>query len=408
MEKIDKNQELNNSKSKIEKIMNYYIKENYWNLENIDISSRIVTIDIYLQMIELPEKREEYRIFIKPISWLPDLKIKNPASFLSFCNIHSFFPVINNLYIKNGQNEISINKYKEFAFVIRLFNLFFFKWYDFVLYDVIRHYLKDQEIQNIFEQNKIELPTQAEFLYLLKTLEDIKKSSFDIPKYNLHKKLWKLNNVWTYRENIFLEIWMKYENKIREKLWYENTYIKASSFENDTKRKTDFDLIYLLDNSSQRYKYSHKKIPIQFTTSPSAKKINSIEKFFSLSSYNNFLYIQVGWMFKMKISKIEKIYEDRIKNDKKRENQSPWNFPFFINSIPQSWLKEAIILYFYMHKMLSNDKYNIWKIDWINFSSVNIKSFETSKIVNWKKIKLKKQSLFLNRKNIWNMILYYK
>jgi len=397
MEKIKQSYRLN--KSKIHKTIEYYLKRHYWNL-NIDISSRIVSVDIFLQLVQEHDKRPEYRIFLQPVSGLPDIKIKNPASFLAFCNIHYFFPVVNNLYIKCGNNIISLQDYNEFLFLVRLLNLFFVKGFDYVSYDVIRHYLKKPTIKKIFEENEILLPSQAEFFYLLKNLEDIKKSSFDIPKNVLHKNLWKLKNTWTYRENIFLEIYMKYENKVREKLGFESTYLNPASYKSDANEKTDFILAYLKNTKKSLKTSKLTQLPIQFTTSSNWQKLEWVKKYFLNNKFlREFIYIQVDWNFRKNILNLEKKYLNWITDKSLRERQVPDTFPFFIKTIDSQYLIEPIIIYFCMHLILKNDKNvsQIWKLDNIDFSKVEIKeNFRNF----WEKTQKQEWKIFYN----WNYV----
>jgi len=394
-------------KSKLLKTMEYYLKEHYWNLK-IDISSRIINVDIFLQLVQEAGERPEYRIFLHPVSGLPDIKIKNPASFLAFCNIHYFFPIVNNIYIKNWNNVISLQDYKEFIFLIRLLHLFFIKGFDYVSYDIIRSYLKKPVIRDIFEKNNILLPSQAEFFALLKNLEDIKKSSFDIPKNVLHKNLWKLKNTGTYRENIFLEVYMKYENQVRNRLGFESTYLNPASYKADTSQKTDFILAYLVNSSKALKKTRLSQIPVQFTISNKVHKLDLVKEYFVKNeSMQEFLYIQIDWTFKNEILKLEKAYSEWIANKSLREIQSSDSFPFFIKTINQKYLVEPIIIYFCMHLILTDDKdvLKIWKIENVDFSYVKIKENVEDAGEN---AKLRKWKIFYRWKYVWMVVIMKK
>jgi len=406
-------QSLSTEESKLYEITKYYLQEHFWNLKKIDISSRIVSVDIYMQLVE-NGWRPEYKLFIEPNTWLTNIKIKNPASFLAFCNIHWFFPIIDKLYIKNGNKTIDIASYSEFLFVVRLFHLFFFKWYDFVLYDTIKSYLQKPEIISFFENNKLLLPTESEFLALLKLLEDIKKSSFDIPKHHLDDKLLKFRNSWTYRENIFLEISMKYENLIRNKLWFVNTYVKPASYKEDMNQKTDFSFVYLLDKK----KINHNTLPIQFTTANDEDKIKKVEDYFVNSWEKWFLYIQADGDFSKKVRNIETDYKYWIEQVERRENQDPSIFPFFINKLKPRKIKDLIILYFYMHQIIKKT-YNHWKISF-KVENIDLKNVDVNVSIDdftrkvqkekWQKKKFKKYTykFLYNWEYIGTIILWEK
>ena len=402
--------------SKLRKTMEYYIKENYLNLSRVNIQPRIILIDIYLQLIKWLGERPEYKPFIQPVRWLPDIKIKNPASFLAFCNIHNFFPCINNIYIKDWVNQLDIFEYKEFIFLVRLFHLFFINGYDYVLYDVISHNLKNPKIIEIFKNNKITLPSQTELLSLVKLVEDIKKSTFDIPQNVLNKRLSKLNSNWTYSENIFLEIYMKYENKVRNLLGFENIYMKLASFKQDTQEKTDFILSYLEKNSK---KTRFNDIPVQLTISNNSDKIDKVESFLKLNgSINKFLYLQIGNKFKQEMPNLIKKYQRWVNNPFEREKQSPAEFPFFIKTVNPSYIEDAIIMFFCMCLIakennptkINNIIQQIWNINNIDFSKIVLLN-EKRKIKRKAKRNTIQKTIWkvkYNNQNTWKIILFEK
>lgn len=394
------------NKSKFNKTFSYYYKQLYKNFENNEIlQERIVNIDIIANLIE-KNWIKQYKIYLQPTKWLPDILIKNPWVFFLFCTIHWFLPNIDWIYIKNWINKINIEKYDNMVFITRLIHLLFIKWFDFVLYDMINKFLKDNEIENIFKENNLQLLSEWEILSLIKIIQDIKKLWFDIHKHHFHDKLWKLSNKWIFSENIFLEIWMKYENQIREYLWYDSTYIKPASYKDDTEYKTDFNLIYSLNKKNKKY----LELPIQFTVSLNKEKLLKVEEYFLKSEHNVFWYIQVGWNLKNNFTDIEKEYQNWILNSKKRENLDPLSFPFFINEQKENTI-ESIIIYFYLHQILKHKKAEIItkldiNINWIDFSRTWINK-EIQKKCNNKVIE-NIYTIKYKRKEVWKIILLEK
>ncbi len=405
MEKQNNNLEQN--ESKIHKLINYYYKNLYKNFETKDIiQNRIVDIDIIIKWIEQNWKRPEYKIYIQPKKWLPEITIKNQWVFFLYCVIHWILPNINSIIISNKWKKIDVASYKNFMLLHRMFDLFFTKWFNFAIYDVINKLISDNDFQEIFQTENIEILTQPEMLSLIKTLEDIKITWFDLHKHHFHSKLGKLNNIWTFSENIFLEIAMKYENQIREIIWFDTTYIKPASYEDDSKNKTDFNWIYA-QNSKQK---TYQKTPIQFTISLSQNKIDEVAKYFSNSPHQQFIYLQVDGDFKKNIKNMEEQYQNWIMNPQQRENQDPTKFPFFINNL---WNEkdEAIIIYFYLHHIIKHKKakkirYLDNKIDGIDFFNTSIEK-KYNILSKWK---VNKKTYIISKLwvRIWQIIILEK
>jgi len=401
------NNNLAPKESKLHKLIRYYYKNLYKNFETKDIiQNRIVDIDIIIKWIEKTWKRPEYNIYIQPKKWLPEIIIKNQGVFFLYCVIHWILPNIDSIIISNKWKKIDIASYKNFVLLHRMFDLFFTKWFNFAIYDVINKLLSNNDFQEIFKNENIDILTQPEMLSLIKTLEDIKITWFDLPKYHFHPKLGKLNNIWTFSENIFLEIAMKYENQIREIIWFDTTYIKPASYEDDTKNKTDFNWVYSQNKTQKTY----QKTPIQFTISQSWEKINKIIEYFSNSSKSQFIYLQVDGEFKNNIKNIENQYQDWIMNPQQRESQDPTKFPFFINNL---WKEKdnAIIIYFYLHHIIKHKKTKNIRhitntIDGINFSDTFIET-ERHTLLKWKVIK-NIYKIYKQWNFIWQIIILEK
>ncbi len=401
------NNKLEQKESKLHKLINYYYKNLYKNFETKDIiQNRIVDIDIIIKWIEQNWKRPEYKIYIQPKKWLPEITIKNQWVFFLYCVIHGIVPNINSIIISNKWKKVDIASYKNFVLLHRMFDLFFTKWFNFAIYDVISKLISDNDFQEIFENEKIDILTQPEMLSLIKILEDIKITWFDLHKHHFHTKLGKLNNIWTFSENIFLEIAMKYENQIREIIWFDTTYIKPASYEDDSKNKTDFNWVYSQNKNQKTY----QKTPIQFTISSATEKLNKVIEYFINSPHNQFIYLQIDGKFKQNIKKIEEQYQNWIMNPGLRESQDPTKFPFFINNL---WNEqnEAIIIYFYLHHIIKHKKSKNIRhlentIDWIDFSNTFIELKE--KIVNKWKVNEKIYTINKQWKYIWEIIILEK
>lgn len=406
-ETIEK-EKVSKDKSKVYRVLKYYYWEHFKNFDTEKIQARIVDVNIYIQLIKQSWKRPEYKTYIQPIKWLPSTYIKNPAVFFILCIIHGFLPNINSIIIKNSNIKLDITKYKKFVLIQRMLHLFFVKWFNFVLYDVIKKFLKDPFIKELFEEKNIEFLSESEILSLVKLIEDIKISWFDLNKYHFHEQLWKLNNEWTFSENIFLEVSIKYENKIREYLWYDATYIKPASYYDDTNNKTDFNWIFSINKKSQAY----RSIPIQFTIvdDVSNTKLNWVINYLLKSKENEFLYIQIWWDFKKNFKKNINLYKNWIENSIKRELQDPTKFPLFINHENLD-IKELIVTYFYLHQIIKYikseeiPKINL-NINSINLSNVKILKNRESKI-NWK-LTQTNFLLYEDKKFIWKVIYLKK
>lgn len=394
------------SKSITKRVINSYYDKLYKNFDKEEIQSRIVDINIYIQLIEQNSKRPEYKIYIEPIRWLPSTYIKNPASFFILCIIHGFLPNIDSIIIKNADKKLNITQYKKFVLINRMLHLFFVKGFNFVLYDVIKRFLQDPFIKNLFEEKQIEPLSEPEVLSMVKLIEDIKHTWFDLNKHHFHEQLLHFKNNWIFSENMFLEVAMKYENKIREYMQYNATYIKPSSYHDDMNNKTDFNWIYSIDKFSNKY----ESIPIQFTVQKDENKIDAVIRKFARMKTNRFIYLQIDWDFKKNFQKNIKLYKNWILDVEKRESQDPTLFPLFINH-EKSFTKELIVCYFYLHQIIKKrwskklPKLNI-NIDDIDLSKISTKFSKETK-ANWKVIQIT-YSLYEDNIFLWNIILLEK
>lgn len=360
----------------------------YSNFERPEIQARIVNIEIILQLIQDESRRSFYKIYIRPKSWLPQTLIKNPASFFVLCTIHWFLPNIESIMVQDSWKKINLLEYQHLIAVSRMIQLFFVKGFDFVLYDVINKILQNPEIKKLFESSWLSQLNHAEILAISKVLEDIKKVWFDIHKHHFHEELGKLFNTWTFSENMFLEVAIKFENNVREHIWFESTYIKPASYVEDSQYKTDLNFIYCIKSIENKY----NDIPIQFTTSLDSwnNKLNSILQFFRNSNLKEFVYIKINWKFRENIDNKIESYKERIEDSKQRELYDITTFPLFINHYPEN-IDELIVAYTFLHhviKRIENKKWNfipnlkcvIWNVD---FSDIKLKTTKMNYRWNW-------------------------
>lgn len=128
-----------------------------------------------------------------------DMTIDNLNSFLDFCAIHGFIPMIDKILI-DGKD---ISQLKE------VFSLF-----EFALFE------NDPLIANILanEINKLEFAFQGPAREVLSYIQQISTYTTSTYQYLLGDKLQKIRNEGTLSENIFAEVALRIENQIREKV----------------------------------------------------------------------------------------------------------------------------------------------------------------------------------------------
>lgn len=128
-----------------------------------------------------------------------DMTIDNLNSFLDFCAIHGFIPMIDKILI-DGKD---ISQLKE------VFSLF-----EFALFE------NNPLIANILanEINKLEFAFQGPAREILSYIQQISTYTTSTYQYLLGDKLQKTKNEGTLSENIFAEVALRIENQIREKV----------------------------------------------------------------------------------------------------------------------------------------------------------------------------------------------
>mgnify|MGYP003292615590 CR=1 FL=1 len=302
--------------------------------------------------------------------------IDNLNSFLDFCAIHWFVPMVDKIYIESQD----VTKIKEL-----------YTFFAFAITNPSNPLIANSLANEI---RKLEETAQWPVKEVLLYLQQIILYTTSTYQYLLWDRLQKVHNLWTLSENIFAEIAIRVENQIREKVWIESSYLKLAWFKDDINNKTDMDFI-IKRTPSQAY----QMIPLQFTTWSVywvKTKERDIEKFL-IKSINNdskidsFIIFSVNWEFSKHITHEDKNdktalnmeYKDWIEDRSERE-KSVWNkFPLFIDSINWKIIQPAEIMYIALHmlfkrycfKYSEKDSYlqsfKNGKIDRTNHSEIN-------------------------------------
>lgn len=269
-----------------------------------------------------------------------NMNIKNLNSFLDFCAIHGFIPMVDKILIE--WEDISQVKELYYLFEFALFN-------------------KDPLVANILanEIEKVEKQSQPFVRQILHAIQQITAYTTSTYQELNGLRLQKLKNEGCLSENIFSEIALRIENEIREKLKIESSYMKQASFQKDIQEKTDMHFV-IRKNPQQRY----CKIPTQFTISSNSwfeDKKDWVEKYLlkSLNSgdslENNFIILAVNSDFKKSISdpqseqKLNEEYIHWLNSPTEREKNISSKFPFFIDTINPAVIKPAEVMYIALH-----------------------------------------------------------
>lgn len=321
--------------------------------------------------------------------------VDNLNSFLDFCAIHGFIPMIDKIYI-DSQDVTKIKElYTFFAFAITNPS-------NPLIANSLANEIKKLEKSTQWPAREVLLYLQQIILYTTSTYQ-----------YLLWDRLQKVHNLWTLSENIFAEIAIRIENQIREKVWIESSYIKLAWFRDDIDKKTDMDFI-IKKTPSQAY----QMIPLQFTTwwvIWVSQKEKDIEQFL-IKSINNgskmdsFIIFSVNWEFSKHITHEDKNdktalnteYKDWI-NDRGEREKTVWSkFPLFIDSIDPKIIQPAEIMYIALHMLFKKynfrysekdsyiqsfkngkiDRTNHSEINGINLDNIYIDNYKISKICN--------------------------
>ena len=314
------------------------------------------------------------------------ITVDNLNSFLDFCAVHGFIPMVDKIYIE--WHDISQIKelYHFFAFVIS-------KPSNPMIANSLANEIKKLE-------DSVQWPAKE----VLRYLQQIVSYTASTYQYLLWDRLQKIKNIWTLSENIFAEIAIRLENQIREKIWIESSYLKLAWYKDDMEKKTDMDFII-----KKTPNQSYQLIPMQFTTCSTRgeaikeKDVESylIKKINSWDSQNSFILFAVRWEFAKHMTHwdkegmviLNKEYNDWINNPLEREKNVWSKFPLFIDSIDPKIIQPAEVMYVALHmlykkynfkhsekesylnafnKIWKIDRTNRWEINWMRISDISI------------------------------------
>lgn len=214
-------------------------------------------------------------------------RINNLNSFLDFCAIHGFMPMIDKIIIKG----------KEVSQIKELYSLFSFALFE-----------KDPLIANIMvnEIEKLEDSLQKPMKDILHYIHSITEYTTKTYQYLLGNHAQKLRNEGVVSESIFAELTLRLENEIRKQVGIASSYMKLANYTDDTEKKTDMNFVFK-KTPGQNYNF----VPVQFTISANSgleKKKTDIENFLFQQLFNkkpvrnNFLLLSVNGAFKQAFS----------------------------------------------------------------------------------------------------------
>ena len=377
------------------------------------------------------------------------ITIENLSSFLDFCSVHGFLPIVDKIYIEwpDKENIIDISNIK------KLYTIFSFlisePWdqqnrnsLDNEMKKKIREIKKDVKRVRWQEKEILEHLFKCPVKEVLEYLERIVEYTTSSYQYLFWERLEKLSNIlasWVCSENIFIEIAIRLENHIREKIWIGSSYLKLASYKEDMKNKTDMKLT-IQRTPMQRY----QKIPVQFTTGSTKvkDKEKDVEEYL-LNRINewkpepSFIFLSVGWEFSKHITHWEKKenslnerYNNWLNNPYERGKLVAWpKFPLFIDKIEDKILQPAEIMYIALHMLYKKynfrytlketylsplkkcgkiDKRNHWVINWIELSEIFIRECSATEVYPWLlKHKFVISYLWIDENDIvWEIVVY--
>ena len=373
------------------KVENTYIRDLLQEKANL-FTKRAIVGDIWSYTKKIWwEERQIIQFKCKYWLWIT---VDNLNSFLDFCAIHGFIPMVDKIFIES--NDVSKVKelYTLFAFAIT-------KPSNPLIANSLANEIKKLE-------KTLQWPAK-EVLYYLQQIVWYTTSTY---QYLLWEWLQKLKNIWTLSENIFAEIAIRIENQIRDRIWIESSYLKLAWYKDDMERKTDMDFI-IKKTSNQSYQL----IPLQFTTWSITWvwiKEKDIERYLikwinEWSKEGSFIIFSVNGEFSKYITHwdrndklfLNKEYNEWINNPEEREKNAGSKFPLFIDSIDPKIIQPAEVMYIALHMLYK--KYNFrysekdtylnsfkaeWKIDKYNHAEINGVKLSDIFIEEWTILKI--------------------
>ncbi|PID34895.1 MAG: hypothetical protein CR971_00855 [candidate division SR1 bacterium] len=324
----------------------------------------------------------EIETHLEMLYGIQNTTIKNPEVFLHFCSIHGLTPRINDITI-NGKN---LEKYHDLHSLI----IFLLKEKDLLF---------SQDIMN--DIKKLQPETLQEIGY--ETIREILQTITVFSRYNQSEygkiygpKNQKLRMTNTFAENIFLEIAMEMEKKVRKKLKIKSTYMHLAKYDEDMFFKTDMKFLFRKSQNDEYIPY-----PIQFTLGKEnsqnmQRKEKKIEHFLQERikrkklGYKDFIVLGVNGGFTEYITSkyIKESYEQRRKNPEKQNKNNEYILPFFMKQLDKQKIIPAKTMYIILNTLYSEFNFsqdqntkiqqNIWKR--IPFKEHNYAEICTKKI----------------------------
>lgn len=240
-------------------------------------------------------------------------KIQNLNSFLDFCAIHGFIPMIDKILIEG----------KDVSAIKELYSLFFFALFE-------RDWLISNMMANEIE--KLEKSTQKPAREILNHISKITEYTSKTYQDLLGKGAEKLKNPGVISENVFAEVALRIENEVRDKVGIESSYIKLANYADDTQKKTDMNFVI-----KRTPKHNYTVVPTQFTIAANGGlrgKKEDVENFLfsqlkkGVPMRDSFLLLAVNGKFKSAFAS-SKVGEGAVKEyadwlDSTTEREKSW------------------------------------------------------------------------------------
>ena len=402
---------------------------------------KAIVVDIYTYSKKVWWE-EKWMIKYKCKYWLW-ITISNLNSFITFCKIHWFIPMVDQVIIETDEDDPNKKKLSKKNLL----------W-------LFKHAIDEISHEDSMSITLNEIQNKTEYKEIQWILKEIVSSMFQIIHYNTKtyqstywKKLNKFTNIWSLSENIFVEVALRLENQIREKLSIESSYLDLAKYEEDTDEKTDMKF-----RIRKTAKQDYQKIPMQFTSSRKTwqeSKEENIEKHLmkEFRSNNNkkidhFILLTVNWEFSKHIihkarweqekkesdnnfTIINEEYQDWINNPQEREKNIDSKFPLFIDSIDPKLIQPAEIMYIALHMLYKQhsfrytkkktyidsfrgntkiNKTNPFTINGIKLSEISIKDCSIEPLTDprlWYEVLLKHRfEIFYQWERMWVIVIY--